>query len=232
MKTIGILGGIGPASTAIYYNEINRDIRAELGGAHSGDIRLHSVNFAEIADAQARDDWPFMENLMANAAKGLERSGADFIILACNTMHMVAPAIVDAIGIPFLHIVDACRDQLIADGRTRPGLLGSTLTMTGDYFTGRLKSAGELSPMVPDASVHTEINRVIHDELSNGTVLVPSRTFYEQQVEVLKQNGADSVILGCTEIGLLLSDENSALPVYDTSLIHCRAAVDYALSKA
>lgn len=230
MKTIGILGGIGPASTAIYYTEINQGIRARLGGANSADIRLHSVNFADIADAQARDDWPYMEDLMASAAAGLERSGADFIILACNTMHMVAPAITSAINVPFLHIVDACRDQLIADQRTCPGLLGSQLTMTGDYFTGRLKSAGDLDPIVPPAEAHTEINRIIHDELANGTIIDSSRERYEQEVSALKQSGADSVILGCTEIGLLLSDTNSALPVYDTSLIHCAAAIDYALS--
>jgi len=229
MKTIGVLGGMSPQSTATYYKTLNALVNARLGGYASAQILLHSVNFADTHAAQLAGEWDGIAQDLAATARTLQNAGADLILLATNTMHKCAPAIEAAISVPFLHIGDACAARLKADGRTRPALLGTAFTMEEDFYTARLERAG-LSPVIPDAAQRADIHAIIFDELVHGVVNDASRVRYIEIVADLAAKGADSVILGCTEIGMLLNQENSPLPPYDTALIHCEAAVETALS--
>ena len=228
MKTLGLLGGISPESTAIYYREIDADVRARLGGVTSAEMIIHSVNYGRIHAWQAAGDWQSIAAHMAAAARGLEAAGADMVLLACNTVHKIASDIEAALSVPFLHIVDACASALQADQRRRPALLGTRHTMNGTFFTDRLAANG-LAPILPDARGREIINDIIFDELTHGIINPDSLTASCQVISDLKAAGADSVILGCTELGMLLDAQNSPLAPYDTALSHCRAAVDFAL---
>jgi aspartate racemase len=228
MRTIGLIGGMSSESTRLYYNALDVEVRNRLGGLHSAKVIIHSVDFAPIAQMQAAGQWNDCGQAMADAARSLERAGAEVIGLATNTMHKVANLITGAINIPFLHIADATATALLADGRKRPYLIATRFTMEQDFYKGLLAAHG-LDVVVPEVRDRTEIHRIIYEELCKGDKQPASRATYEQLTAKAKAIGADSVILGCTEVGMLLSDKNSALPTYDTTLIHARALVDFAL---
>jgi len=228
MKTIGILGGMSPESTATYYKTLNALTRDRLSGYASAKILLYSVNFAETHAAQIAGDWDGIGQDLAAAAARLESAGADLILLATNTMHKCAPAIKAAISLPFLHIGETCAARLSTDQRQRPVLLGTAFTMEEDFYTARLEASG-LSPVIPDAAQRADIHAIIFDELVHGVASDTSRARYIEIVADLAAKGADSVILGCTEIGMLLNQGNSPLPPYDTAQIHCEAAIEMAL---
>lgn len=229
MKTIGILGGMSPESTSTYYTTLNRLARQHLGGYTSAKILLHSVNFAETHAAQMAGNWDGIGAELGAAAAGLERAGADMILLATNTMHKCAPAIQSAINIPFIHIGETCAAALNADNRKRPALLGTRFTMLEDFYTARL-IAHDLSPIIPNATAQDTIHNIIFNELVHGIFTDQSRQAYIDIVAALEQQGADSVILGCTEIGMLLDSNNSPIMPFDTLKIHCDAAIKIALT--
>ncbi|MEL8055163.1 MAG: aspartate/glutamate racemase family protein [Pseudomonadota bacterium] len=220
MKTIGLIGGMSPESTVFYYKTLNRLAKERYGGHASAKILLHSVNFAETHAKQVAGDWDDLGVQLAEAAKGLERAGADLIALATNTMHKCAPAIEAAIEVPFINIGDATAEALVRDGRKRPALLGTRFTMEEAFYRERLETHG-LTPVIPDDDARRDIHKIIFDELVHGTINEDSRDRYIHITKELSAAGADSVILGCTEIGMLLNEENCPLPAYDTALLHC-----------
>lgn len=230
MKTIGMIGGVSTEATAIYYNQINARVRARLGGYHSAEMRIHSVNFHDYNGAHDTRDWPFIRAGFDTAAKGLKSAGADFLVLACNTLHTVADAIEGATDLPFLHIVDACGAKLLADGRKQPGLFGTAFTMSQPYFVERLAEKTDLTPILPTSDQQEELSRIIFEDLTHGIVRESAKQYYRACIEGMKDRGCDSIILGCTELGMLVTEANSPLPPYDTALIHCEAIVDFALA--
>ena len=228
MKTIGVLGGMSAESTAIYYRELNRLVRERLGGLHSAELLIRSVDFAPIAELQAKDDWVATGALLAEAARRLEGAGADVIVLATNTMHLNAEAIRAAIGVPFLHIGDATAAALKARGVARPLLLATRFTMEKDFYKERLRAAG-LDPLIPSDADRARLQAIIYDELCQGVVKPTSQTEGMLIIERGRAAGADGVIFGCTEVGLLLSPDDIDVPVVDTAIVHCEAAVEFAL---
>ncbi|GLP95866.1 aspartate/glutamate racemase family protein [Paraferrimonas sedimenticola] len=230
MKTLGILGGMSWESTAHYYALINRGIKQRLGGLHSAKILLHSVDFAEIEALQASGDWAQAGEMLAKAGLGLQKAGADALLIATNTMHKVADAIEAQCDLQLLHIADATGRTLIDDGVTRVGLLGTRYTMEQDFYKGRLTERFGLEVRIPNADGINEVNRVIYDELCLGEIKDSSRQSYQAIVADLAEQGCQAVILGCTEIGLLLKPQDCDLPLYDTTEIHAKAAVEFALA--
>lgn len=230
MKTIGLIGGVSTEATLIYYKTINALVRQRLGGYHSAEMRIHSVNFHDYNGAHDTRDWDFIRAGFDRAAKGLKGSGADFLVLACNTLHTVADAIETATDLPFLHIVDACGTRLHSHGRKKPALFGTAFTMAEPYFVDRLKEKTGMRPVLPDAETQKELSRIIFEDLTHGIVRDEAVQYYRSEIERLKAEGCDSIILGCTELGMLITDKNSPLPPYDTALIHCQAIVDCALA--
>jgi aspartate racemase len=228
MKTIGVLGGMSAESTALYYRELNRLVRERLGGLHSAELLIRSVDFAPIAELQAADRWDETGAILAEAARRLEAAGAELIILATNTMHLNAPQIEAAIGAPFLHIGDATAAALKARGVRRPLLLATRFTMEKDFYKDRLRAAG-LEPLVPDQAGRDRLQAIIYDELCLGVIRPESRAEAMAMVAQGREAGADGVIFGCTEVGLLLSADDIDAPVVDTTLVHCEAVVDAAL---
>ena len=230
MKCIGLLGGMSWESTVSYYQAFNRGVRAQLGGLHSARVLLNSVDFAEIERLQHAGDWPATARLLAAEARKLQDGGADFLLIGTNTMHKVAPEIEAAIEIPLLHIADATAAKLQADGVTRVGLLGTRFTMEQDFYKGRLQDRFGLAVLVPDEAGRERVHRIIYDELCLGEIRESSRAEYLAIIEELAAAGAEAVILGCTEIALLVGDARAAVPLYDTTAIHADAAVALALS--
>lgn len=228
MKTIGLLGGMSWESTLPYYRIINQRIGRELGGLHSAKILLFSVDFQEIEALQHAGDWERAGAILAEAARRLEMAGADFLVLCTNTMHIVAPAIQREVRIPLLHIADATADVIQQAGIRSVGLLGTRFTMEGTFYRGQLEERG-LRVLVPEAAERDEIHRVIYDELCRGEILEASRFAYERIMRRLVEEGAEGIILGCTEIGLLVKPESSPVPLFDTTEIHARAAALRAL---
>jgi aspartate racemase len=228
MKTIGVLGGMSAESTAVYYRELNRLVRERLGGLHSAELLVRSVDFAPIAELQAADRWDETGAILAEAARRLEAAGADLVILATNTMHLNAEAIRAAISVPFLHIGDATAAALKGRGVARPLLLATRFTMEKDFYKARLAAAG-LTPLVPDAPDRARLQSIIYDELCQGVVDPGSRDRALEMVARGRAAGADGVIFGCTEVGLLLSPQDIDVPVVDTAVVHCEAAVEAAL---
>ncbi|MEO0714075.1 MAG: amino acid racemase [Pseudomonadota bacterium] len=226
MKTLGIIGGVSPASTAIYYRAINDAVNARVGGHNSARIILNSLNFADVQALQAAEDWDAADAFMADAATVLNRAGVDVALLACNTMHRCADAIESALNAPFLHISDATRAALDSDQRARPALLGTMTTMTERFIADRLGDG----VVFPDAEQRDIVDRIIFEELCSNVVRDDSRFAYLGVIEEMKARGADSVIFGCTEIGMLVPVEQSPLPVYDTAHLHVAAAVDAVLA--
>jgi aspartate racemase len=229
MKTIGIIGGMSAESTAHYYAHINAGVRQRLGGLHAAELILWSVDFADIVDMQTRGDWAAAGAKLADVAARLERAGADVIILATNTMHKVASEIEAAISVPFLHIADATALEIRAAGLKRPAMMATTYTMEQDFYVGRLREKFGFDVIVPDEADRREIHRIIYDELCKGVVTDQSRKAYEAIAERLKQRGADCLILGCTEVAMLLNAGNVSIPVFDTAVIHANAAVEFVL---
>lgn len=230
MKCIGLLGGMSWESTVSYYQALNRGVRAQLGGLHSARVLLNSVDFAGIERLQHAGDWPATARLLAAEARKLQDGGADFLLIGTNTMHKVAPEIEATIDIPLLHIADATAAKLQADGITRVGLLGTRFTMEQDFYKGRLQERFGLAVLVPDEAGRERVHRIIYDELCLGEIRESSRAEYLAIIEGLAAAGAEAVILGCTEIALLVGDARAAVPLYDTTAIHAEAAVALALA--
>jgi aspartate racemase len=208
---------------------MNAEVRRRLGGLHSAKVIIYSVDFAPIAAMQADGRWGEAGRALAEAARALERAGAEGIGLATNTMHKVAGAITSAVRVPFIHIAEATADALRAADKRRPYLLATRFTMEQDFYRGLLAARG-LDVRVPDADDRAEVHRIIYEELCRGDIRAGSQLRYVLLTEAARAQGADSVILGCTEVGMLLSDKTSALPVFDTTLIHARALIDFALA--
>lgn len=227
MRIIGMLGGMSWVSTASYYACLNRLASERMGGLHSARILLHSVDFAPITQMQKAGDWESSGLVLAEAARGLEAAGAGVMMIAANTMHIVADQVRAATVLPFIHIADATADAIAAAGLKRPGLIATAFTMELPFYRDRLEAAG-LSPVIPDAPARAEIHRIIFDELCRNEIHEDSRRVYEQVAADLIAAGADCIILGCTEVGLLLSSANVDAPVFDTVEIHCRAALEAA----
>ena len=230
MQVIGLLGGMSWESTAEYYRLINEEVRRRLGRQHSASILMYSVDFEAVERLQDAGDWDEAGQLLAADAQRLERGGAGFVVLCTNTMHKVAPAIEAAVNIPLIHIADAAAEAIKRAGIASVGLLGTRFTMEENFYRGRLFEKHGLEVLVPDANARTQVDRVIYDELCQGKVLEESRRVYVGIIEVLAERGAEAVILGCTEIGLLIKQQDSPLPVFDTTYIHAGRAVDIALS--
>ena len=228
MKTIGLIGGMSWESTAHYYRVLNQETASRLGGLHSAPVILHSVDFAPIAQMQSDGDWDGAGRQLAAIARGLEQAGAEVIGLATNTMHMVAGQITDAISVPFIHIADPTSDALLKDGFGTVGLLGTRFTMEMGFYRDRLAERG-LTSLIPEVD-RTNLNGIIYEELCRGIIREESRRIYVTAIERLAARGAEAVILGCTEIAMLIDDGNSPLPVYDTTDLHAKALVAAALA--
>ena len=230
MKTLGLIGGMSWESTIPYYQIINDIVKEKLGGLHSARLILYSVEFAEIEELQSTGQWDRSAEILGDAAKKLEACGADYIVICTNTMHKVAPQIQQMISVPIIHIADATAEVLKKDGLHRIALLGTKYTMTQDFYKQRLIDQG-FEVLIPEEKDIDPVNRIIFDELCVGEIKDDSRKEYQRIIQDLKDRGAEGVILGCTEIGLLIHQEDSVLPVYDTTLIHAQAAADAALAE-
>ena len=228
MKTIGLIGGMSWESTASYYQLINETIKEKLGGLHSAKILLYSVDFAEIERYQASGDWDKSAGFLSQIAQNLEQAGADFIVICTNTMHKVAPQIQKIISIPILHIAQATADNLLENGIKKVGLLGTKYTMTQEFYKEKLLEAG-LEVVIPDQAGVEEVNRIIYDELCLGQIEESSKQAYLAIIDDLKNAGAEAVILGCTEIGLLVKQEDTDVPLFDTTAIHAKKAAKVAV---
>lgn len=230
MKTVGLLGGMSWESTVSYYQVLNRVIGSRLGGLHSARVILLSVDFQEIEFLQHQGKWDELGEILARDARALEGAGADFLVIATNTMHLVAPAIEEAISIPLLHIADATAMRIKDSGIGKVGLLGTSFTMEEPFYRGRLEERHGLDVLVPSREDREVIHRVIYEELVLGKILPESRAEYQRIVKALQGEGAEGVILGCTEIGLLLGPGDTDLPLFDTALIHAEAAAEFSLT--
>ena len=230
MKTIGLIGGMSWESSLEYYRIINEEVKKRLCGFHSARCLMYSVDFAEIERLQHSRDWDKLAWILGQVAVRLEAGGADFLVLCTNTMHKVAPALEAAVNVPLLHIADPTAERIKARGIKKVGLLGTRFTMEEDFYRGRLEKKHGLEVLVPDESDRQLIHHVIYYELCDGSLQAESRRKFRTVIEKLGQAGAQGVILGCTEIGLLVKEKDSPLPIFDTTIIHAQAAVDYALS--
>ena len=231
MGMIGILGGMSAASTLQYYELLCELTTARLGGLHGPRLLIRSCDFAQIARLQNQGAWAALGERLAERARDLEAGGADVLLLTTNTMHKVAPRMMRDVSIPLIHIADAAADAILAGGFSHPGLIGTRFTMEDSFYLDRIKARG-LQPIVPEREDRELVHTVIYEELCQHTVLPESREAFVRVTRELKQMGADCVILGCTEVGLLLDADNSALPVFDTTRLHCEAAIDAALALA
>ena len=225
MKTIGMIGGMSWESTSTYYREINEGIKNLLGGLHSAKIALYSVDFDEIEKLQHADDWEATATILTQAAQAVEAGGADFLLICTNTMHKVAPEIETGINIPLIHIADATAEQLRKDGVERVGLLGTRFTMEQDFYRDRLTQRFGIEVLIPEQPERELVHRVIYDELCQGNIEVSSRREYLSIMAKLAERGAQAIILGCTEIALLVQQQHTAIHLYDTLQLHCAAAV-------
>ena len=229
MRTLGLLGGMSWESTLPYYRAINEGVRERLGGLHSARLVLHSVDFADIERLQREDRWDEAGERLADAARGLARAGADCIVLCTNTMHRVAPAIESGSGLPLLHIGDAIGAAVRAAGLSRVGLLGTRFTMEQDFLRGRLTAAHGIEVVVPDEAGRAQVHRVIYEELCRGRFHEQSRAAFREVIAGLVAAGAQGIVLGCTEIGLLVGPGDASVPLFDTTALHAAMAVDFAL---
>ncbi len=229
MKTIGLLGGMSWESTAAYYRAVNEGVQRVLGGLHSAQAVLWSVDFAPVEDLQQRGDWDEAGRLLAGAARRVQAAGADFLLLCTNTMHRVAPAIERAIDIPLLHIADATGEELVRAGVGNVGLLGTAFTMEQGFYKDRLRERFGLEVLAPGEQERRDVHRVIYEELCLGTVSKASRARYLEVIDALAARGAEAVILGCTEIGLLVEQQHTPVRLFDTTAIHAQRAVAWAL---
>lgn len=229
MKTLGLIGGLSWESSAEYYRQINRQVRERLGGLHAANIMMHSLDFAPVAALQAQGDWAALDRAMVEAADMLARGGADILLICSNTMHRCADAVEAASPIPLIHIADPVAAAINAAGLSRVGLLGTAFTMEQDFLKGRLAKAG-LEVIVPDDAGREAIHRIIYDELVQGVVNDVSRDRCRSVIAALIDRGAQAIILDCTEIMLLVGEEDSPVPLFDTLALHVDAAVEAALT--
>lgn len=229
MKTIGLLGGMSWESTLAYYRAVNEGVKEALGGLHSAQIVLYSVDFSPIEQRQQAGDWEGMATILIDAAGRVEAAGADFLLICTNTMHRVAPEIEAAIGIPLLHIADATAEVLVDEGIETVGLLGTAFTMEQAFYKERLASRFGLRVLVPDKEDRQIVHRAIYEELCLGKIEDDSRAHFLRIVDDLAAKGAQGVILGCTEIGMLIGQGDTAVRLFDTTAIHARKAVEQAL---
>lgn len=230
VKTIGMIGGMSWESSAEYYRLINEEMRNCLGGLHSARLILFSVDFDEIEQLQTSGSWEKAGEVLGEAAEALEKAGADFIIICTNTMHRAIDKIEENISIPVLHIGDATVRPICERGIRKVGLLGTKYTMEMDFYKSRL-IAGGLEVLIPEEKEREEINRIIFEELCIGALVETSRIFFQRAIRKLVEGGAEGIILGCTEIGLLIKEEHADVPLFDTTVIHAQLAVKHALSK-
>jgi len=231
MKTIGLLGGMSWESTLEYYRIINQTVKARLGGSHSAQCLLYSVDFAEIEALQHDGQWEALAEMMIAAVRRLERGGADCLVICTNTMHRMADAIQAATTLPLLHITDATATAVKATGVETVGLLGTRFTLQGDFYRGKLEREHGLQVLVPDPAGMDAVHRIIYNELIQGVIRDSSRNDYLEVIADLQAQGAQGVILGCTEIPLLVKQADVAIPVFDTTTLHAQAAVDWALTE-
>lgn len=231
MKTIGLIGGMSWESTVPYYRQINEGIKARLGGLHSAKVVLYSVDFHEIEQLQRDGDWDAAGERLADAARRLQAAGADLLVLCTNTMHKVAPQIEAAVPIPLLHIADATAAAILAAGHRTVGLLGTRFTMEQDFYRQRLQERHGLEVIVPSADDRCVVHDVIYDELCRGVIRDVSRDHYRRIMDDLVARGAGAIILGCTEIGLLVAAYDARVPLFDTTALHAGAAVEAALAE-
>jgi aspartate racemase len=229
MKTIGLLGGMSWESTVPYYQAVNEAVRLRLGGLHSAKVILFSVDFHEIEALQRAGEWEEAGRYLGEAARALERAGADFVVLCTNTMHRVAPAIEAAVAIPLLHIADATADAVRKAGLHKVGLLGTKYTMEQEFYRGRLRDRHGLDVQVPEPADRDEVHRVIYEELCLGQRLSSSRDRYRRIIDALVNGGAQGIVLGCTEISMLVTPEAASVPLFDTTRLHAEAAALRAL---
>lgn len=229
MKTIGLIGGMSWESSIEYYRIINETVRARLGGLHSAKSVMYSVDFAEIETLQQQGKWNEATNLMIAAAQRVENGGADFVIICTNTMHKMADEVQKHIQIPLLHITDATAEKIKAHGLKKIGLLGTRFTMEEDFYKGRLSEKQGLEVIIPTEREREIVHCVIFDELCLGEIRESSKEQYVRIMDHLVRDGAEGIILGCTEISLLIQEEDSQIPLFDTTKIHAVAAVEYAL---
>jgi len=228
MKTVGIIGGMSWESSLLYYRLINQGVQKRLGGLHSATLLMYSVDFAPIEDLQHRGDWDAAASILIEAARSLEAGGADFFLIATNTMHLVADAVESAVNIPLLHIADATAELLLSDNLRRVGLLGTAFTMELDFYRERIEQRG-IEIVVPELHDRQMVHDIIYQELCLGKVDADSRDVYLAIIDRMREQGIEAVILGCTEIGMLIDSNHGELPLYDTTAIHAAQAVDYAL---
>ena len=228
-RTLGIIGGMSWESTEIYYRLINEGIKAKLGNLHSADLLLHSVDFAPIEALQAKGAWDEMGAILANSGKRLQAAGAKGLLIATNTMHKVVDDVQAATNLPIIHIADVTAAAIKQQGFTKVALLGTQFTMTQDFYKQRLIDVG-LQVLIPETDARAEVHRIIYEELCQGQLIGSSRQYYQQVIQDLANKGAEGIILGCTEIGLLIQQADSPIPVFDTTAIHAAAAVDFLLS--
>ena len=228
MKTIGLLGGMSWESTLWYYKTLNQGIQQKLGGLHSAKIAMYSVDFDEIEKLQMAGDWQSAAKILSDAAIGIEKAGADFLLICTNTMHKVAPEIQNKINIPLLHIADATAESLISQGIKKIGLLGTAFTMEQDFYKGRLENKYNLQVITPNKPDRAIIHKIIYDELCLGKIKETSKQQYLRIIQQLSDQGAQGVILGCTEIGLLVKQTDTQVKLFDTALLHVNSAVNQA----
>lgn len=231
MKTMGLIGGISWESSIKYYRIINQLVRERLGGHHSAKSIMFSFDFAEIEELQRRGDWDEATRKMINAGIYLQKANADFIVICANTMHRMAEEVEAATALPLLHIADATARAVKEEGIRKVGLLGTRFVMEEDFYRDRLTERYELEVFIPDERDRERVDRVIFDELVQGKILPASRQMYLEVISSLMNRGAEGIILGCTEIGLLVKEDEVEVPAFDTTVIHAAAAVDYAMGR-
>ncbi|QYJ84576.1 aspartate/glutamate racemase family protein [Shewanella mesophila] len=229
MKTIGLLGGMSWESTASYYKAINQGVKSKLGGLHSAKICLYSVDFDEIEKLQHQGNWSETAKILTKAAKSVEKGGADFLMICTNTMHKLVPEIESAITIPILHIADATAELLVRNNVTKVGLLGTRFTMEQDFYKGRITDKFNIEVIVPTKEDQTKVHDVIYNELCQGIINQDSKKQYLDIINRLYAEGAQAIILGCTEIALLVQQSDTKVILYDTTAIHANRGVEYAL---
>ncbi|OBZ17588.1 aspartate/glutamate racemase family protein [Bacillus sp. FJAT-26390] len=231
MRTIGLIGGMSWESSLLYYQIINQSVKEKLGGHHSAKSILLSVDFQEIIDLQHQGNWDEATKIMIDSAQKLEAAGADLIVICTNTMHKMAKEVEESVSIPLLHIADATATEIVKAGIKKVALLGTAFTMEQDFYKGRLAEKFELEVIVPNASDRKIVHDIIYQELCLGIINDESRKAYLKIIDGLNKQGAEAVILGCTEITLLIAQDDCSIPIYDTTRLHAESAVDYALKE-
>ncbi|KZN46141.1 aspartate/glutamate racemase family protein [Pseudoalteromonas luteoviolacea] len=230
MKTIGLLGGMSWESTANYYKYINQGVKSILGGLHSAKIVMKSIDFAPIAELQQANEWSVMADTLTQDAQDIERAGADFILICTNTMHLIFDEVQSGLGIPLIHIADPTGEQLKQDGKRKIGLLGTQFTMSEPFYKDRLKNIFDIDVIVPGKGDQQVVHDIIYNELCLGDIKPESKRVYLDVIAKLQSQGAEAIILGCTEIALLVNENDTEIPLYDTAILHASSAVSASLT--